>query len=123
MLRRMLNPDFTYRMHAALAVAWLLMVIPSWFLWRTSIFWITLISLYAIFVSHWGAAQSARAELVAGRAEQAAKQAVEVVRVDAMQDTVMLKHIEKTVAGCDKWPRCTCNNPNECKEKAERTQH
>jgi hypothetical protein len=110
-----MNANVTYKVHAVSAVIWLLLVIPTWYLWRNSLFWIAFISLYANFVSHWGAYQAALAQLVAGRAEVAAKAAVEIVRLDAMQDTAMLKHIEKTVVGCDRWPdNCICDDPNEC---------
>jgi hypothetical protein len=72
----------TYRVHACLAGMWIALVIPTWYLWRTSLFWVAFISLYANFVSHWGAWQAVRAEIVAGRAEEVAggarEKAVEV---------------------------------------------
>jgi hypothetical protein len=100
-----MNPIVTHRLHAALAVFWLLMVIPSWYLWRTSIFWITLISLYAIFVSHWGAYQAALAQLVAGRAEMETRRVAELVRKQAVEDdrdqAEVLQRIEKAVTHDD----------------------
>jgi hypothetical protein len=79
-MRNPLNsPTITYRLHAYGAVTWMILVIPSWYLWRNSIFWVIFISLYANFVSHWGAWQAVRAELVAARAEMAAQLAAAVV--------------------------------------------
>jgi hypothetical protein len=89
------NPTNTYKIHAYLAVTWMLLVIPTWYLWRTSIFWIAFISLYANFVSHWGAWQAVRAELVAGRAEQEAKRVAALV---AVENQIMLEQIVEAVA-------------------------
>jgi hypothetical protein len=111
----MMNAAITFRLHFVLAAIWLSLMWPTVTAWKNSILWVGLISCYANFISHWGAGQAALAQLVAGRAEVAAKAAVEVVRLDAVQDTAMLKHIEKTVVGCDKWPdNCICGDPNEC---------
>jgi len=119
MLRRAkdlaMNANVTYKVHAAAAAIWLLLMIPTTTTWRQSILWVGLISCYANFVSHWGAYQAALAQLVAGRAEQAAKDAVEGVRRDAVKDTDMLKNIEKAVTECDKWPSdCICDSVREC---------
>jgi hypothetical protein len=100
-IERQLSMMMMYRTHATLAVVWLLLVIPSWFVWRNSIFWVIFISLYANFVSHWGAWQAVRAELVAGRAEAAARAAVELVRLQAVEDdrdqAEVLARIERAV--------------------------
>jgi hypothetical protein len=78
-------------------LTWVILLIPSWYWWHASLFWVIAVSIYANFVSHWGAWQAVRAELVAGRAEQAAKDAVEIVRMGVQEDTEMLHRIEKTV--------------------------
>lgn len=77
------NASTMYRTHLMLAVTWMLMTFPTWYLWRTSLFWVAFISLYANFVSHWGAAQAARAEIVAGRAEKEAKRVAALVAAQA----------------------------------------
>jgi hypothetical protein len=81
-----MNANITYKLHAVLAAAWLLFIIPAWYFWRTSLFLVIAVSLYANFVSHWGAYQAVLAQLVAGRAELEAKHAVELVRLQAVED-------------------------------------
>jgi hypothetical protein len=104
------NAALTFRVHFCLAAMWMLLVIPTWYLWRTSLFWIAFISLYANFVSHWGAGQAALAQLVAGRAEIVAGEArTEAVRVAELLATQSLREfhcaaeqmtrIEKAVTG------------------------
>jgi hypothetical protein len=81
-VRVALDAAVTYKVHAGLALMWLLLIVPTWYFWRTSLFWVAFISLYANFVSHWGAGQAALAQLVAGRAEDVAGEArSEAVRV------------------------------------------
>jgi hypothetical protein len=50
------------RLHAAATIAWLLLVVPTVLWWRESVFWISLMSIYAVVVSHATAWQAARAE-------------------------------------------------------------
>jgi len=110
----MMNAAITFRLHFIFAAIWLGLMWPTVTTWKSSILWVGLISCYANFVSHWGAGQAALAQLVAGRAEQAAKNAVEVVRKGAVQDTAMLKNIEQAVT-CDRWPGdCICDSMLEC---------
>jgi hypothetical protein len=52
--------------HAALTIAWICLIVPTMLWWRQSIFWVSLMSIYAIIVSHWTAWQAARAEVAAG---------------------------------------------------------
>jgi hypothetical protein len=51
--------------HALLTIVWILLVVPTMVWWRQSIFWVSLMSIYAIIVSHWTAWQAARAEVAA----------------------------------------------------------
>lgn len=55
--------------HGLLALVWALLAVPTVLVWRESIMWVALISVYANFVTHWGAWESARAkENTEGRA-------------------------------------------------------
>jgi hypothetical protein len=53
------------RFHGTATVVWLLLIPPTVLWWRSSVPWIALMSVWANFVSHWGAWQSARAEQAA----------------------------------------------------------
>lgn len=48
--------------HYAMSGVWVLLLIPTVLLWRSSILWLAFMSLYANFVGHWSSAQAARAE-------------------------------------------------------------
>jgi uncharacterized membrane protein len=48
--------------HLALLVVWALLIIPTVLFWRENVFWISLMSIYAILSTHWSAYQAARAE-------------------------------------------------------------
>lgn len=48
--------------HASMTVVWLLLVVPTILLWRESILWVALMSVYACVIGHWSAYQAARAE-------------------------------------------------------------
>jgi hypothetical protein len=48
------------RMHALLAVAWLLLTVPALIWWRDSVAFVVAASLYANVVGHWGAFEAAR---------------------------------------------------------------
>jgi hypothetical protein len=51
------------RVHALLAVAWAVMMPVAYFTgWVYSVAFVSVISIYANFVSHWGAHQASRAE-------------------------------------------------------------
>ena len=43
-------------------VVWILLGVPTVVWWKDSILWISLMSLYAIIVSHWSALESAITE-------------------------------------------------------------
>lgn len=49
-------------MHACLAGAWALALIPTLLWWRDSVLWVAAMSLYANFIGHVSAMQGARAE-------------------------------------------------------------
>jgi hypothetical protein len=92
-----MNAAIMYRVHYLLAFVWLLLMVPTTTTWRESVLWVGLISCYANFISHWGTGAAYGAQVVAGRAEQAAIDAGETVRQGAVKDTEMLANIEKTV--------------------------
>ena len=43
-------------------VVWTLLAVPTIVWWKDSILWVSLMSLYAIIVSHWSALEAAKAE-------------------------------------------------------------
>lgn len=47
--------------HRGLALAWLLLAIPTLIWWSDSILWVAFMSLYANVASHWAAAEAAKA--------------------------------------------------------------
>lgn len=53
------------KLHLVLAIVWLILMVPTVTLWRDSVLWVGIISVYANVVSHWGAYQAARAEQAA----------------------------------------------------------
>lgn len=60
-----LNILASRRLHLSLAVLWAILMIPTVTWWKDSVMWVGIISVYANFVSHWGAYQAARAEKAA----------------------------------------------------------
>jgi hypothetical protein len=50
------------RTHLALAIAWVLLLIPTLLWWKESILWVAGMSLYANVSSHWSAYEASRAE-------------------------------------------------------------
>jgi hypothetical protein len=50
------------RIHFWCLVVWGTLLVPSVLWWRDSIFWVNLMSWYAIVVSHWGALLAAKAD-------------------------------------------------------------
>ncbi len=48
--------------HIILTGVWTLLIIPTVFFWKDSILWISLMSVYAIISTHWGAYQAAKAD-------------------------------------------------------------
>ncbi len=89
------DASVTYKIHSWAMLVWVLLIIPSWYLWRSSLFWILAVSIYANFVSHWSAWQAVLAQLVAGRAEGESKRIAELV---AIQNHKMLDRIIEAVS-------------------------
>lgn len=50
------------RLHLGMAGVWALLCVPTILWWADSILWVLIISLYANFVGHLGAAKAAQAE-------------------------------------------------------------
>jgi hypothetical protein len=54
------------RFHAYATLVWLGLVVPTVLVWRESVFWVAVMSVWANVASHFGAWQAARAEEAAG---------------------------------------------------------
>jgi hypothetical protein len=79
--------EFYLRYHGWAAVFWFVMILPSWFWFRDSLFWVIFISLYANLATEWGAWQAVRAERQARQATQeAALAAVKATEAAAIAD-------------------------------------
>lgn len=50
------------KLHLILLVLWAVLTIPTVLWWRESVFWVSLMSIYAIISTHWSAYQASRAE-------------------------------------------------------------
>lgn len=48
--------------HYTLAISWGVTVVPTVLWWSQSILWVAFMSIYAIVVGHWGAAEGAAAK-------------------------------------------------------------
>lgn len=60
--RKSARGTFWRRFHIGSAVLWAAMSIPTLLWWKDSILWVALMSIYAIVIGHWSAAQAAEAE-------------------------------------------------------------
>lgn len=56
------DPRVTGRFHACATFAWLVLVVPTLLLWRDSVLWVALMSVWANVAGHWSAWQATRAE-------------------------------------------------------------
>ncbi|WP_310889458.1 monooxygenase [Klebsiella pneumoniae] len=56
------------KMHLALALVWAALTIPTLLWWKNSILWVSLMSIYAIVISHLAAYSAAHAEKAASQA-------------------------------------------------------
>jgi len=56
------------RMHLFLALIWAILTIPTLLWWKNSILWVSLMSIYAIVISHLAAYSAAHAEKAASQA-------------------------------------------------------
>lgn len=54
--------SWTARAHLALTVFFTVMVIPTVLVWRDSVFWVALLSIWALVATHAGAYSAARAD-------------------------------------------------------------
>ncbi|EKK5547770.1 monooxygenase [Enterobacter hormaechei] len=56
------------KMHLVLALVWAILTIPTLLWWKNSILWVSLMSIYAIVISHLAAYSAAHAEKAASKA-------------------------------------------------------
>jgi hypothetical protein len=70
-LTRLNSARFLFLFHGWAAVFWLCMLIPGWFLFRSSLFFVQALSIWALVATHWGAWQAVRSEIHATGAETA----------------------------------------------------
>lgn len=47
------------RVHLALLVVWIVLIVPTMVLWKESILWVAFMSLYANIAGHWAAFEAA----------------------------------------------------------------
>lgn len=59
--------------HMVMIGIWAALVVPTVLWWKDSILWVSIMSIYAILVSHWGAYQASRAEKEAKNGSNGAK--------------------------------------------------
>jgi hypothetical protein len=48
--------------HTALTLAWAVLAVPTLLLWRDSVLWVALMSLWANIAAHWDAREAAKAK-------------------------------------------------------------
>ncbi|MEQ4451995.1 monooxygenase [Kosakonia sp. YIM B13605] len=63
------------RLHLFLALIWAVLTIPTLLWWKNSILWVSLMSIYAIVISHLAAYSAAHAEKAASQALNESDQA------------------------------------------------
>lgn len=63
-----LTARFMARVHLFLALIWVVLTIPTLLWWKNSILWVSLMSIYAIVISHLAAYSAAHAEKAASQA-------------------------------------------------------
>lgn len=63
-----INAKRVAKFHLILALVWALLTIPTLLWWKNSILWVSLMSIYAIVVSHLAAYSAAHAEKAANNA-------------------------------------------------------
>lgn len=57
------------RLQTIFIVIWFGLAIPTVLIWRNSVFWVNIMSLYAILATHWGARNAAKAKEAAEESE------------------------------------------------------
>lgn len=50
------------RLHKALTLLWVVLVVPTLLFWRESIPWLSFMSIYAIIASHWACWEASTAK-------------------------------------------------------------
>lgn len=63
-----INAKSLAKFHLVLALVWAMLTIPTLLWWKNSILWVSLMSIYAIVVSHLAAYSAAHAEKAANNA-------------------------------------------------------
>lgn len=63
-----INAKSLAKFHLILALVWAMLTIPTLLWWKNSILWVSLMSIYAIVVSHLAAYSAAHAEKAASNA-------------------------------------------------------
>lgn len=48
--------------HLVMIIVWAALSVPTVMWWKDSILWVSIMSIYAIVISHWSAYQGSRAE-------------------------------------------------------------
>ncbi|HBC9223963.1 TPA: hypothetical protein KE812_004490 [Enterobacter cloacae] len=60
-----ISPRIIKRCHLSAAVIWFILAIPSVLLWKNSVLWVIIISIYANIVGHLSGYSAARADQAA----------------------------------------------------------
>ena len=56
------SPTFLTRFHGYATLVWVLLMIPSLLLWKESLLWVIIMSVWANVAGHWSSWQAARSE-------------------------------------------------------------
>ncbi|ALZ94705.1 MULTISPECIES: hypothetical protein [Leclercia] len=83
-----INAKSLAKFHLILALVWAMLTIPTLLWWKNSILWVSLMSIYAIVVSHLAAYSAAHAEKAANNAlnqSEETKQKTEKIAADPHQ--------------------------------------
>lgn len=83
-----INAKRVAKFHLILALVWAMLTIPTLLWWKNSILWVSLMSIYAIVVSHLAAYSAAHAEKAANNAlsqSEETKQKTEKIAGDPHQ--------------------------------------
>lgn len=56
------SPTFLARFHGYATLVWVLLMIPSLLLWKESLLWVIIMSVWAAMMGHWSSWQASRAE-------------------------------------------------------------
>lgn len=83
-----INAKRVAKFHLILALVWALLTIPTLLWWKNSILWVSLMSIYAIVVSHLAAYSAAHAEKAANNAlnqSEETRQKTDKIAADPLQ--------------------------------------